>query len=501
MLKKHKLSNIIFYIVIMLLVISVPLACKRKNRAPSKPTTPSGNTTTYTNVPETYTTDASDPDGDAIRFIWNMNNQIDTTDDNYITYSWQNTGTYSIKVKAIDEKNAESDWSDALSVTVQYNKAPTLDSIWSYDQTVITGSTVTFYAVASDSTDSVRVRFMSRPKNATTYTLRNWLPYQASGSTFQDMIQFSTADTYVVRAIAQDTKGSLSDTSPSLYIYVITPGVVRPWIDTIIGPTVQPLYTFANLYNTFKTVAYDTVYDSVYVRFMYKKSTATSYTVKTWIGPKYTGSIFIDSIKFPSSTTVDTYYVRAIAKNKTGAQSDTTPIYKAIVYSGWVYTTPDNDEFYSSPALAQVGGEWILYLGGVDGYFYAVKAADGSEKWRKRSIYDPTSYPYEPDDEFYASPAVNLSLSDPHVYCGGVHGELYAYRTAAGIDWHWRFPDSSYDGVTDNEVSTSPAVSGNRIYVGMNTTYDPNEWRLFALQDNGSTWQVLNSYRTGIEIV
>ncbi|MCX8015144.1 MAG: PKD domain-containing protein, partial [candidate division WOR-3 bacterium] len=102
MLKKYKTSKTIFYLLILLLIVSIPLTCKRKNRAPSTPTTPSGNTTTYINVPETYTTDASDPDGDPIRFIWNMNNQIDTTDDNSKTYVWQNPGTYSISVKAID---------------------------------------------------------------------------------------------------------------------------------------------------------------------------------------------------------------------------------------------------------------------------------------------------------------------------------------------------------------------------------------------------------------
>jgi len=109
--------------------------------------------------------------------------------------------------------------------------------------------------------------------------------------------------------------------------------------------------------------------------------------------------------------------------------------------------------------------------------------------------------PPEPEDVFYASPAVNTYLTPPHVYCGGEAGELYCYKASSGSSWEWRYPDSSYDGLTYNEVSSSVAVSGSRVYVGLNCGYDPNDYRLYAIQDNGGTCDTAWSYYTGCDIV
>ena len=167
-------------------------------------------------------------------------------------------------------------------------------------------------------------------------------------------------------------------------------------------------------------------------------------------------------------------------------------------YVKWQYNTPDQTEFYSSPALAQVSGEWLLFIGGVDGYFYAINTANGTIKWRKRSIYAPGSYPPDPEDVFYASPAINHTLG--HIYCGGESGELYCYKTSPGIMWQWRFPNYSYDYLTYNEVSTSVAISGNRIYAGMNCGYS-TDYRLYVLKDTLDQCDTVWSFRTGCKII
>ena len=395
MIDIRKTTKSIVYLITMLLVlILLPMGCKRKNRPPTTPTTPQGAASTYTLRSESYTTEATDPDNNAvIRYIWDWaDTNIDTTTENTGFHSWVNTGSYAIKVKAIDEKDAESEWSSALTVTVVYNSPPTIDSI--------------------------------------------------------------------------------------------------------VGPGPSPLLTLPDIYIKFTTVARDST-DSVYVRYIHRKKSAASYTARTWIGPKASGSIFRDSIKFTSQ---DTYIVRSIAKDSKGSESaDTSQPYEIIV-SGplWTFNTPDGTEFFSSPALAQIEGEWLLFIGGVDGYFYVINATNGTEKWRKKTIYDPTSSPYEPEDVFYASPAVNLTLSN--IYCGGESGELYAYSTTSGSQWNWRYPDSSYDGLTYNEISSSVAVSGSRVYVGLNCGYG-NDYRLYAIQDNGGTCSVAWSYPTGCDIV
>lgn len=398
MIKRKKLIQFVKFVCMLILMTTVlSTICKKKNHPPTTPTTPQGAASTYTHRLELYTTEATDPDGNTIRFIWSMNDtKIDTTDENMIYYSWDNQGTYAIKVKAIDDKDTTSEWSSALTVTVVYNSPPTIDSI--------------------------------------------------------------------------------------------------------VGPGPSPLLTLPDIYIKFTTVARDST-DSVYVRYIHRKKSAASYTARTWIGPKASGSIFRDSIKFTSQ---DTYIVRSIAKDSKGSESaDTSQPYEIIV-SGplWSFGVEDIP-FNGSPALAQVDGEWLVFIGagdGGDGYFYAISATNGSQKWQKKTIYDPEYLPPEPEDVFYASPAVNTYFTPPHVYCGGEAGELYCYKASSGSSWEWRFPDSSYDGLTYNEVSSSVAVSGNRLYVGLNCGYG-NDYKLYAIQDNGSTCSVAWSYYTGIEIV
>ncbi len=488
MIKRNKIIKPIIFLTISLLILVLsPIGCKKKNHPPTTPTTPEGATSTYTNRTDQYTTTATDPDGNSFRFVWSLNDtKIDTTDENYIDYFWANTGTQAIKVKAIDDKGAESQWSSALSVTVIYNSPPTINTVSGPDFGMV-NQNINFSTVAYDSTDSVQVKFIYRKKSSTTYDTKAWSGLKLSGSTFTDSIKFPTGDTYIVRALAKDAKGSLSDTAlPHTIIFF------PPRIDPINGPVTGWL----NQFMAFSTIARDTFNDSVYVRFIYRKKSVSSYTQGSWIGPKASGSNFQGLIQF---TTMDSYIIRAVAKNKQGSYSDTTPPHNLFV-PGWGYNTPDETEFFSSPALAQIDGEWVLFIGGVDGYFYAIKAADGTQKWAKRSIFDPTSTPFEPEDVFYASPAVNQNVATPHVYCGGESGELYAYLTPSGTQWDWRYPDSSYDGLTYNEISSSVAVSGSRLYVGINTGYG-NDYRLYAIQDNGGTCSYAWSYPTGCDIV
>ncbi len=404
MKQKSTIKQIAYILVFAVLSLTVVSSLCKKNKAPEKPTTPTGTTSTYNNAPETYTSSATDPDNNNVRLVFDWG---DTNIDSAFEYvasgtsvsmdhAWSSTGTYTVKVKAIDEKGLESEWSDTLSVSVAYNSPPTIDSI----------------------------------------------------------------------------------TGPGLSPYLMAASSTR--------------------YIVFTTVARDST-DSVYVRFMSKKKSAASYTLRSWIGPKVSSSIFRDSMTFASQ---DTYLVRAIAKDARKSQSETTGVYTVIVSGpAWTFNTPDGYEFYSSPALVQVDGEWLICIGGYDGYFYIVSATSGSQRWAKKTLYDPYSIPPEPEDVLYASPAVNAYFTPPHAYIGGEMGELYCYKVGSGTSWEWRFPDSSYDNVTGNEISNSAAFKDNRIYVGVNCGY-ANDYRMYCLQDNGSSSATeVWSYPTGCEIV
>ncbi|MCD6473970.1 MAG: PKD domain-containing protein [Thermoplasmata archaeon] len=97
------------------------------NNPPNTPDQPSGPTSGYTGSSYTYSTSATDPDGDQIKYGWDWDGDgtVDEWTGYYssgttvsISHSWDSTGTYNIKVKAQDSNSAESGWSTALTVTI-----------------------------------------------------------------------------------------------------------------------------------------------------------------------------------------------------------------------------------------------------------------------------------------------------------------------------------------------------------------------------------------------
>jgi len=103
------------------------------NRPPNKPQTPDGPTgggmifnrvvvgNTYT-----YTTTTTDPDGDSIYYKWDWGDGVQSDWDGPWSsgmgvegsHIWSQSGTYEVRVMARDTNNANSTWSDPLSVTV-----------------------------------------------------------------------------------------------------------------------------------------------------------------------------------------------------------------------------------------------------------------------------------------------------------------------------------------------------------------------------------------------
>jgi len=103
------------------------------NYAPSEPSKPSGETNCHPEINYTYSTISTDPDGDNIKYGWDWNGDdiVDEWTEWYasgetcvIVHSWNSTGTYNVKVKAVDTDGAESQWSENLTVTITPNNPP-----------------------------------------------------------------------------------------------------------------------------------------------------------------------------------------------------------------------------------------------------------------------------------------------------------------------------------------------------------------------------------------
>lgn len=97
-----------------------------QNNAPSTPSLPDGPSSGYPNTSYNYSTTSTDSDGDQIKykFDWGDGTQSDWSDfiDSGIqislSHSWSSSGTYNVKAQSKDENNAESSWSELLSVTI-----------------------------------------------------------------------------------------------------------------------------------------------------------------------------------------------------------------------------------------------------------------------------------------------------------------------------------------------------------------------------------------------
>jgi uncharacterized repeat protein (TIGR01451 family) len=100
------------------------------NTYPNKPNRPTGPTDGRAETEYTYSTSATDPDGDQLYYLWDWG---DGTNSGWIgpyssgetveyQHSWTDQNTYEIKVRVKDPDGLLSVWSDPLSVSMPYNK-------------------------------------------------------------------------------------------------------------------------------------------------------------------------------------------------------------------------------------------------------------------------------------------------------------------------------------------------------------------------------------------
>jgi hypothetical protein len=96
------------------------------NRAPTTPSIPSyGPTTGTVGTSYSYSTSATDPDGDQVKYTFDwgdettsVTNLVNSDETGSASHSWNVAGTYQVKSRATDSKGASSGWSNALSVSI-----------------------------------------------------------------------------------------------------------------------------------------------------------------------------------------------------------------------------------------------------------------------------------------------------------------------------------------------------------------------------------------------
>jgi len=112
------------------------IICQTNNTAPDRPEKPSGQTQGNINVEYTYSSRSIDIDGNQIYYWFDWGDGKNSgwigpqTSGTIVSakHVWTEKGAYQIKVKAKDTSDAESDWSDPLSIMID-NTRPTLKII------------------------------------------------------------------------------------------------------------------------------------------------------------------------------------------------------------------------------------------------------------------------------------------------------------------------------------------------------------------------------------
>jgi hypothetical protein len=95
------------------------------NTAPNGPQIPHGPSTAVTDQEQTFSSAATDPDGDQLYYKWDWGDETSDWMGPYNSgetadadHSWTTAGTYSVAVKVKDQYDVESGWSDPASITL-----------------------------------------------------------------------------------------------------------------------------------------------------------------------------------------------------------------------------------------------------------------------------------------------------------------------------------------------------------------------------------------------
>jgi len=195
------------------------------NHDPNTPSTPSGPSTGYTGTSYTYSTSATDPDGDQVyyKFDWG-----DGTNSGWVgsynsgqtgsaSKTWTSPGTYSVKAKAKDTHEDESGWSSVKTVTITNpNSPPNTPSTPSGPTSRTVGQSGTYSTSATDP-DGDQVQYRFDWGDGTTSDWTNLVP---SGTSASKSHSWGSAGMYVVMAQTRDEHGATSGWSNGLTVTV-----------------------------------------------------------------------------------------------------------------------------------------------------------------------------------------------------------------------------------------------------------------------------------------
>ncbi len=314
-------------------VLSVAIA---PNKAPNTPSIPSGPASGVPGTIYSYSASATDPDGDQVRYIFSWGDGttsqtalVDSGTSASASHSWSASGTYLVKAMAMDNKGASSGYSAVLQVIITTNKAPNTPSIPSGPASGVPG-TVYIYSTAAKDPDGDQVKYIFSWGDGTA----SQTALVNSGTTASASHSWSGSGTYLVKAMAMDSKGASSGYSDVLSVVVALNKA--PNIPSI--PS-GPVSGVPGTVYSYSTAATDPDGDQVKYIFSWGDGT-TSQTALVNSGTSASAS--------HSWSTSGTYLVRAMAVDSKGASSGYSDILSVAITSNKAPNTPSAPSGWTS---------------------------------------------------------------------------------------------------------------------------------------------------------
>jgi len=195
------------------------------NRLPSRPATPSGPASASPGVSSTFTTSATDPDGDDVRitFDWGDKSQSSTGffksgSTIRASHTWTRAGSYFVRAKATDRKGGQSDWSSYLKISIINNAPPTNPKPPAGVSRGFAGRSYSFVGYSTDpDRDRISYTFDWGDGERTTTA---FLP---SGTSAHTAHVWNKAGEYTVKVLATDSLGAASGWSASKTVVIKNP--------------------------------------------------------------------------------------------------------------------------------------------------------------------------------------------------------------------------------------------------------------------------------------
>ena len=204
---------------------------------PYTPSTPSGPASGNTGTSYSFSSSASDPDGDNVRIIFSWGDgSADTSGfvasgvSENLSHIWALPNNYNIKCKAIDSHNEESDWSGNHSITITGtgNNPPNTPTVPSGATSGETGTSYSFSSSATD-LDGDNVVIIMDWGDGTADTSG----FVASGTSVELSHTWSSGSTCNVKAKAIDSHGAESGWSGNHSITITGTGNNSPNTPTV----------------------------------------------------------------------------------------------------------------------------------------------------------------------------------------------------------------------------------------------------------------------------